>query len=135
MSIYKRNETWWIQYTAPDGRRVKQTAGTLNKQEAQELHDQLKAAAWRVKNLGDKPRHTWQEAVIRWLSESSHKKSIETDKFKLRWLDKHLNKINLDEITKAKIDEIKAAKKSDGGSNSTVNRTLELLRSILNRAR
>jgi integrase len=135
MSIYKRNETWWIQYTAPDGRRVQQTAGTLNKQEAQELHDQLKAAAWRVKNLGDKPRHTWQEAVIRWLSESSHKKSIETDKFKLRWLDKHLNKINLDEITKAKIDEIKAAKKSDGVSNSTVNRTLELLRSILNRAR
>lgn len=67
MSIYKRKETWWIQFTAPDGRRVQQTAGTQIKQEAQELHDQLKAEAWRVKNLGDKPRHTWQEAVIRWL--------------------------------------------------------------------
>jgi integrase len=135
MSIYKRKETWWIQFTTPDGRRVQQTAGTQIKQEAQELHDRLKAEAWRVKNLGNKPRHTWQEAVVRWLSESSHKKSIETDKFKLRWLDQHLNNINLDKITKTKIDEIKVAKKSEGVSNSTVNRTLELLRSILNRAR
>jgi len=135
MSIYKRKETWWIQFTTPDGRRVQQTAGTQIKQEAQELHDRLKAETWRVKNLGNKPRHTWQEAVIKWLSESSHKKSIETDKFKLRWLDQHLNNINLDEITKAKIDEIKVAKKREGVSNSTVNRTLELLRSILNRAR
>ena len=134
MSIYKRKDTWWIQFTAPDGRRVQQTAGTQIKQEAQELHDRLKAEAWRVKNLGDKPRHTWQEAVIRWLSESSYKKSIDTDKFKLRWLDKHLNNTSLDEITKTKIDKIKVAKKSEGVSNSTVNRTLELLRSILNRA-
>jgi hypothetical protein len=72
MSIYKRKETWWIQFTTPDGRRVQQTAGTQIKQEAQELHDRLKAETWRVKNLGNKPRHTWQEAVIKWLSESSH---------------------------------------------------------------
>jgi integrase len=45
-----------------------------------------------------------------------------------------LNNNSLDEITKAKIDKIKVAKKSEGVSNSTVNRTLELLRSILNRA-
>ena len=135
MSIYKRKETWWIQFTAPDGRRVQQTAGTQIKQEAQELHDQLKAEAWRVKNLGEKPRHTWQEAVIRWLSESSHKKSIETDKIRLRWLHTHLHNSKLDEITKTKIDAIKSAKQNEGVSNATVNRTLALLRSILNRAR
>jgi integrase len=135
MSIYKRKETWWIQFTAPDGRRVQQTAGTQIKQEAQELHDQLKAEAWRMKNLGDKPRHTWQEAVIRWLSESSHKKSIETDKELLRWLDNHLHNNKLDEINKTKIDAIKSAKQSEGASNGTVNRMLALLRSILNRAK
>ncbi len=135
MSIYKRKETWWIQYTAPDGRRVQQTAGTQIKQEAQELHDQLKAEAWRVKNLGDKPRHTWQEAVVRWLTEQGHKKSIETDKVRLRWLDKHLNNTCLDEITKTRVDTIKSAKQNEGVSNATVNRTLALLRSILNRAK
>jgi integrase len=135
MSIYRRKETWWIQFTAPDGRRIQQTAGTQVKQEAQELHDQLKAEAWRVKNLGDKPRHTWQEAVIRWLSESRHKKSIETDKIRLRWLHTHLHNSKLEEITKTKIDAIKSAKQNEGVSNATVNRTLALLRSILNRAK
>lgn len=51
MSIYKRNETWWVKFTAPDGTRVQQSAGTKVKAEAQELHDTLKAQAWRVKNL------------------------------------------------------------------------------------
>jgi len=134
MSIYKRKETWWIQFTAPDGRRIQQTAGTQIKQEAQELHDQLKAEAWRMKNLGAKPRYTWQEAVIRWLTEQSHKKSIGTDRELLRWLDKHLNNHKLDEINKIKIDAIKNAKLSEGASNGTVNRMLSLLRSILNRA-
>ena len=135
MSIYKRKETWWIQFTAPDGRRIQQTAGTQITQEAQELHDQLKAEAWRVKNLGEKQRHTWQEAVIRWLTEQSHKKSIETDKELLRWLNTHLKNNKLDEINKAKVDAIKSAKQSEGASNGTVNRMLALLRSILNRAR
>lgn len=135
MSIYKRKDTWWIQYTAPDGRRIQQTAGTQIKQEAQELHDKLKAEAWRVKNLGAKPRHIWQEAVVRWLTEQSHKKSIETDKVHLRWLNNHLNNVCLDEITKAKIDAIKSAKLADGVSNSTVNRLLSILRAILNRAK
>src|SRR5450631_4835672 len=103
MSIYKRKETLWIQFTAPDGRRVQQTAGTQIKQEAQELHDQLKAEAWRVKNLGVKPRYTWQETVIRWLNEQSHKKSLKDDKGHLRWLNKYLNDRHLDEINKTMI--------------------------------
>lgn len=135
MSIYKRKETWWIQFTAPDGRRIQQTAGTQIKQEAQELHDRLKAEAWRVKNLGDKPRYTWQEAVIRWLTEQSHKKSIRDDKMHLRWLNQHLKSTKLDEINRAKIDAIKSAKLCEGVSNATVNRMLALIRSILNSAK
>ena len=58
-------------------RAVQRSARTKIKQEAQELHDQLKAEAWRVKNLGSNPRYTWQEAVIRWLNEQSQKKVSE----------------------------------------------------------
>lgn len=134
MSIYKRKETWWIQYTAPDGSRIQQSAGTKIKQEAQELHDQLKAQAWREKRLGAKPRYIWEEAVVRWLTEQSHKKSLHTDKIRLRWLHQHLNGVYLDEIAKVKVDSIKSAKVAEGVSNGTVNRTLALLRSILNRA-
>ena len=135
MSIYKRKETWWIQFTAPDGRRIQQTARTQLKQEAQELHDRLKAEAWRVKNLGDMPRYTWQEAVVRWLTEQGHKKSIVDDKMHLRWLNGHLNGKHLDEINKTVIDGIKRAKQQTGVTNATVNRVLAVMRSILNRAK
>jgi site-specific recombinase XerD len=87
-----------------------------------------------VKNLGHKTRYTWQEAVIRWLNEQSHKKSIETDNVQLRWLNEHLHTHRLDEINKAMIDQIKQAKKQTGVSNSTVNRVLAILRAILTRA-
>ena len=137
MSIYKRTENgnWWIQFTGPDGERIQRTAGTKNKKEAQELHDQLKAAAWRINKLGEKPRRTWQEAVIKWLTENEHKRSIETDKVHLRWLDTQLSNMYLDEISKTTLDNIKEAKRSAGVSNATVNRVLSIVRAILNRAK
>ncbi|WP_262966837.1 tyrosine-type recombinase/integrase [Methylobacter psychrophilus] len=135
MSIYKRNDTWWIQITTANGERIQRSSGTQVKQEAQELHDKIKAEAWRVKNLGAKPRHTWQEAVIRWLSEHSHKKSLHTDKVHLRWLNAHLNNKHIDEINKSLIDAIKQDKLKTGASNGTVNRVLALLRSMLSCAK
>jgi len=134
MSIYKRGQTYWIQFTDSTGERIQRSAGTSDKQQAQELHDKLKAESWRVKKLGDKPRYTWQDAVVRWLKEQSHKKSIEDDKKQLRWLDSYLNGKYLVEITKPVIEQIKTIKQESGVTNATVNRVLALLRSILNRA-
>ncbi len=134
MSIYTRGETWWIQFTTPNGERIQRSARTKIKREAQELHDQLKAEAWRVKNLGSKPRHTWQEAVTRWLTEQSHKKSIEDDKRLLRWLHSYLFESYLDEIDSDVISDLIYKRKKENVSNATVNRMLAVLRSILNRA-
>ncbi|CAD6873651.1 site-specific integrase [Methylomonas sp. EbB] len=135
MSIYKRKDTWWIQFTAPDGTRIQRSAGTKLKQEAQELHDRLKADAWKTKRLGVKPIHTWQEAVIKWLIEQGHKRSIETDKFHLRWLDEILGNKTLNQIDKMMLERITEAKKAEGSSNATANRILSLVRAILNRAK
>jgi integrase len=98
------------------------------------LHDRLKAESWRVKNLGDKPKYTWQEAVVRWLNENGHKKSLQTDKEILRYLNQHLCDKRLDEINRDQIDLIKQHKQSKGASNGTVNRMLALIRAILNAA-
>lgn len=134
MSIYKRKNTWWIQFTAPDGSRVQKSSGTTVKKEAQELHDQLKAEAWRVKKLGAKPRYSWQEAVVRWLIDQKSKKSLETDKVHLRWLDSYLHNKFLDEINKGLIEDLKKFKKESDVSDTTINRILSLIRAILNRA-
>lgn len=134
MSIYKRKETWWIQFTDSNGNRIQQTAGTKDKQQAQELHDRLKAESWRIKNVGSKPRYVWQDAVVRWMTENSDKKSLREDKNHLRWLDKTLSGKYIDEINKSCIDAIKQEKIVSGVANATVNRMLSVISVILNKA-
>jgi integrase len=137
MAIYKQEKSgnWYIDFIDANGKRVRQSAGTENKQQAQELHDRLKHEAWRVKNVGDKPRYSWQDAVVRYLSEQSEKKSLVTDKFHLRWLDGYLHDKCLDDINKATLDKLKAEKLKTGVTNATVNRVLSTVQKILNAAK
>ncbi|MEJ7667591.1 MAG: site-specific integrase [Casimicrobiaceae bacterium] len=131
MSLRKRGSIWWVDVVAPNGERIRRTSGTANKTLAQEAHDRLKSELWRITNLGEKPRRTWNEAVVRWLKEQAHKATSGEDVTKLRWLDQFLGGKPLDNISRATIDKITDAKLAQGVSNATVNRTLELLRAIL----
>lgn len=134
MSLRKRGGIWWIDFVTPSGRRVRRSTGTADKSLAQELHDQLKAESWRIDRLGERPRRTWQEAVVRWLKESSHKATIGMDRAHLRWLDGHLGGKHLDEISRSLIDRVSDARLAEGVSHATVNRTLEVVRAILRRS-
>jgi integrase len=134
MPLFKRGNTWWIDAIAPSGERIRRTTGTESKALAQEFHDNLKAELWRVSKLGDKPRHTWNEAVVRWLKDQAHKATINTDKIHLRWLDQFLSGKRLDTISRSMIDKITESRLSEGVSNATVNRMLEVLRAILRRS-
>ena len=135
MSLSKRGETWWIRFTAPNGRRIQRSARTEVKQEAQELHDRLKAEAWRIQELNEKPSYLWQDAVKKWLVEQAEKASIRQDKIHLRWVHQYLFDKKLEDISKDLLDQIKSAKKETGVSNATVNRLLAVIRAILNRAK
>jgi integrase len=134
MSIYKRGKYWWINFKSPNGEYIQRSTKTENKQQAQELHDRLKAGLWNQKHLGTKPKYTWNDAVVRWMAERQHKKSIEADISRLRWLDPHLSGRNLDDINRQVIDQIKQSRQREGSSNGTINRTLALIRAILNMA-
>ena len=131
MSLRKRGSVWWIDIATPSGERVRRSAETGNKAQAQELHDQLRSEVWRLQKLGCRPRRLWQDAAVRWLREQSHKASLEDDKEKLRWLDRYLANRELESINRALIDAITEEKRADGCSTATVNRTLALIRAIL----
>jgi integrase len=106
-------------------------AGTANKALAQEFHDRLKSELWRIAKLGEKPQRTWNEAVVRWLKEKSHKATVKGDVTALRWLDAFLGGKDLATISRATLDQIADEKLARGCSNATVNRTLALVRAIL----
>lgn len=134
MSLYKRGNTWWVRFTAPNGERIQRSAGTEEQQKAQEFHDRLKAELWRVHQLGERPRRTWQEAVVRWLKDTEYKADRNKDVAKFRWLDRFLKSSYLDDINRELVDKIKYAKREEA-SPSTVNRYLALIRAVLNMAK
>ena len=121
MAIRKRGSVWWIDFVAPNGERVRRTTETDNKAQALELHDKLKAEVWRIDKLGERPRRLWNDAVIRWLKEQSHKASIESDKIHLRWLDKHLSRRDLETINRTPINRITETKLAEDVTNAAVN--------------
>ena len=133
MALYKRNETWWVSFTHK-GQRIQRSTGTENKVAAQEYHDKLKAELWGMERLAHKPVYSWRDAVVRWLQENSAKRSIETDKFHLRWLDKHLSNLNLNEINRDILEEVALHKEAEDVTLTTVNRVMEVVRAILTKA-
>ena len=64
MSLFRRGEIWYASFTLPNGKRFKQSLGTKDKRQATELHDKLKAEAWRVSKLGEIPDITFEEACV-----------------------------------------------------------------------
>jgi integrase len=136
MSLYRRckNGVWWVRFTAPGGRRIRQTTGTVDRTKAQEYHDRLRVELWRVSKLGDKPRRTWQQAVARYLREVAHKAGYEEDNRQTKWLDQYWRDKYLDEITREAVEQVKAAKLSTGVANATCNRMLAVVRAVLRKS-
>ncbi len=131
--LFKRkgSPNWHYKFTVK-GKTIYRSTGTDDKEKAQEIADKVKAEAHDVLKLGNRQRYLWQDAVVRWITESE-KKSIDTDKCHLKWLRKHLDDVYLDEINTDKIEDIIKAKLEVAGK-TRVNRTTELIRSILNKA-
>lgn len=88
---------------------------------------------WRIEQLGEKPKHTWDEAALRWLKETSHKKTHSHDVTYIRWFQQFFSGKLLTEITKDLITEVGEAKCKET-SPITANRYLALIRAILRRA-
>jgi hypothetical protein len=68
------------------------------------------------------------------LAETTHKASQADDKAHLRWVDRFLGGVELRSVNREVLDRIFSARQADGKANSTVNRTMEVVRAVLRRA-
>ncbi|WP_425086097.1 tyrosine-type recombinase/integrase [Thiomicrorhabdus marina] len=131
--MYKRNTIWWVEFIAPDGTRIQRSTGTEDRKQAQEFEAKLKHDLWRVYHLGEKPRMLWKEAVIRFMREKQNKdQTNEISIFK--YLDPYFGHMYVDEIRRMHIDGIIQQRLKEGVSNATINRLLQKLRAVLNKA-
>ncbi|HEX7440491.1 MAG TPA: hypothetical protein VF319_10370 [Caldimonas sp.] len=153
MRIYSRGTKGilWVDVSV-DGKRIKRSSGTTDRLAAEEYAATLASNLWRTRRLGEAPRVVWDDAVLAWLKDFGHRRSIEDIKLRLRWLSDRLQGRPLAEINDTLIRKLAAERKAqpinaraihaaaDEGnpapgprpsSNGTVNRHLAELSKIL----
>jgi integrase len=132
--LFKRKEIWYYRFRIK-GKSVYRSAGTGDKEEARAIEAQAYLEALTpvlVSSAEEKRTYLWQDAVIRWLKESENK-SIETEKFHLRWLSPYLHNMTLCSITTEVIETLIEAKLKEAGT-TRCNRTTGIVRAILNKS-
>ena len=135
MSLYKRGSVWWMRFTTPDGHELRETTATADRRAAQELHDTRKAELWRIAKLGERPRHTWQETVVRWLEEHADNHSIGECRMIFRQADRLLGKLYLDQISRDVLAALIKQWREANLKNVTVNYRISQILVVLNAAR
>ena len=135
--VYRRKDSnyWWIHAVLPNGKRLRQSAGTEVFEDAQALLAKLKLDAYRETHLGIKPKRSWQEAVVRYLSIKSSLKSFRDVQRICRMLDPYLGTLMLNEINGDMVWSVVQGELKKGNKPATVNRYLALIRNLLKTAR
>lgn len=105
MSITLRGGVWHCHFVTPSGKRIRRSLGTGDKKQAQELHDKLKAEAWRVDQIGDLPARTFEECCIRWLREKEDKRSLDDDRTKIEFFLQHFAGRDISTITAEQVND------------------------------
>ncbi len=136
--LYKRKDSkyWWIDVVLADGRRVCKSTRLVRREDAEEHLTRLKAEAYEAARTGIPRDRTWQDAVIRYVTDNAGKRSLRDDQDHLRKLDPYLGKLRLQDINAEVLRPfIRDRKERDTVANATVNRALEIVRHILYLAR
>ena len=137
MTLYKRKDSpyYWVKFSPIKGelKAFMQSTGTTQKRQAQQYHDKLQSERWEKDRLGVKPRRTWDEAAVRFLLETSDKRTHHWDQSMLKWFHPHLGGKELTDVNRELLEQVKA-KRAKGVRPGTVNRYMALVRAILRRA-
>jgi integrase len=135
--LYRRPDSgfWWINATLPNGQRIRQSAGTENREDAEALLAKLKLDAYRGHHFGIKPQRAWQEAVVRYLELKRRLRSFADVQRMLRLMDPYLGKLMLDHITGDVIWLVIQGETKKGNQPATINRYLSVVRAVLRMAR
>lgn len=135
--VYRRGNSrhWWIAATLPNGQRIRQSAGTESRSDAEALLAQLKVEAFRAVKFGIKPERSWQEAVVRYLASKANLRSYRDVQRICRMLDPYVGRLNLSQINGDVVWTVTQGERKRGNAPATVNRYLATIRSVLRTAR
>jgi integrase len=134
--LHRRRDSrfWWFKVVLANGQRLRASTGTEDREEAEAYLAKLQHEGYRAGYLGVKPRRTWQEAVVQYLSLKGHLRDVEKQRRLCVKLHAYLGHLTLNDITGDVIWSIVEGESKKGNKPATINRALALVRSILRMA-
>lgn len=134
MYRHPRSKYWYITYTDTCGNRVRKSAGTTDRQEAERIEAQARTESHRRRKLGDQS-YTFDELMLLYLEQvTPTKKSAARDAEICRLLFPHFTGKRIDEIRAKDITAYKNARKPTC-QNSTIRREMALASAAVNWSR
>lgn len=131
MSVYLRGNTYYMDITLPDGRRVHRSTGKRTKPEAL-LEEAKVLGGWRT---SDRPMLTLGQAIERaWSDRWCSQKSGEASMMQAKRMLEVVGDVPLDAITGDTISAMRTELMGRGVMPSTANRYCSILRTVLNMA-
>jgi integrase len=140
MALYKRNDTWWTDFSV-NGQRFRESVGTSAWREAQAKQKELISQASQGKlSAGSQQlgRLAFSQAADVYVAERQHhlaSRSIQTEKERLKPLKAHFGATCLNRISADSVRQYVAERKAANLSNRTINMEVACLARILRRAK
>lgn len=131
--LRQRNGVWHIEKMV-HGTRLYESTGVSEKAEAEKILMYRLGQIHAAKVFGVRPQRTFQEAATRYLMENQQKRTLIKDANEIEQLIPYLNHCTLDKINPFSLQPYISYRQEQGAKNRTINRSLQLIRRILNLA-
>jgi integrase len=122
---------YWASYIDASGKRVRRSTGirksTEGRKEAEALLAKWRLEAHRAQHWDEQPPRLFEELMVGYLRATTDKRSHDKDIQRTRKLRRHLEGLELHDLSPATIRDYAATRRAEGVATSTVNRELALL--------
>ena len=116
------------------GRRICQSSGTAQLQEAEQFLARLTEETRQATVYGVRPSRTFEQAAAKFVLENQHKRSIGSDVGRLKQLVPIVGRLPLDRLHIGSLQPWINGRRKEGVSVGTINHGLKVVRRILNLA-
>jgi integrase len=131
--LVKRGGRWHIDKRL-GGRRVCQSTGSAELTEAEKVVARLAEETRLAQLFGIRPPRTFEQAAAKYVSENTHKRSLEADVSRLKQLMPWVGQVSLGRLHRGTLEPWVARRQKAGVAAGTINHGLKVVRRILNLA-
>jgi hypothetical protein len=128
--LTKRGEIWHINKKV-DKVRICESTGTSRLEEAEKYLVRRLETVRQATVYGVRPKREFREAATKFLLENGHKRSIRSDKYRLKSLDSYIGDLTLESVHMGKLQPYIMARRKEGVKTRTINHGLQIVRHIL----